>query len=316
MEVQADIPDITGTINTLNLQIQDCRTKLISAREEAATLRQENLNLTDRNERMDRRFKDIEKELDDLNGKEVYRWHGKGKERRPTRRSRGGFAVLLEGHAEYKDIWQGKSTTKDHNSELRELLSRTTPGIPPEMLTEHSWKVSPIDERDLKAGRTDSDLQSGVEDTRDGQDIYGTSNTPKEASPAQQRTNDEERHEQPEKGIEQDLYDIDGLPRRHSEYPVRRDYFHPSDPRRDSLQDSIFGRHARSKRKRPRNLGHNLEGYPRKAVCLHCWLTGTLCDFEGQCAPCRKTKVKCIRKLCELGLSCRNPRCPCLHPGQ
>ena len=57
-------------------------------------------------------------------------------------------------------------------------------------------------------------------------------------------------------------------------------------------------------------------GWRRKPVCEHCWATRSWCDFYGQCGSCRIAKVRCVRKLCGLGLSCRNPRCPGMHPGQ
>ena len=54
----------------------------------------------------------------------------------------------------------------------------------------------------------------------------------------------------------------------------------------------------------------------RKPVCEHCWATSSWCDFYSQCESCRMAGVRCVRKLCELGLSCRSPRCPGMHPGQ
>lgn len=98
-----------------------------------------------------------------------------------------------------------------------------------------------------------------------------------------------------------------------------RAYFKPSDPRRDSLEHTIFGRYARdAKRRLPDDFLISKYGddYRRKSVCVHCWLTSGYCDSYARCGRCQIDKVKCVRKLCNLGLSCRNPRCPCLHPGQ
>ncbi|TKA80809.1 hypothetical protein B0A55_01618 [Friedmanniomyces simplex] len=77
--------------------------------------------------------------------------------------------------------------------------------------------------------------------------------------------------------------------------PMRKDYFDPDDPRR------IFGRYAIGPRKvnLKRSLPPNDPGgeeFRRKAICVHCWLTSSFCDFYSQCGT--------------------NPRCPCLHPGQ
>ncbi|KAK5727871.1 hypothetical protein LTR17_012414 [Elasticomyces elasticus] len=75
--------------------------------------------------------------------------------------------------------------------------------------------------------------------------------------------------------------------------PHRR-YFDPADPRRDSLQHSIFGRYARGPRKHSlkRMLPSDPDkpDYRRKAVCVHCWTTSGFCDFYGQCGSCRVQK--------------------------
>ncbi|KAK3660882.1 hypothetical protein LTR56_000640 [Elasticomyces elasticus] len=99
--------------------------------------------------------------------------------------------------------------------------------------------------------------------------------------------------------------------------PHRR-YFDPADPRRDSLRNSIFGVYATGgKDSLKRGPPHPSDpDYRRKAICVHCWTTSGFCDFYGQCGTCRMEKVRCVRKLCGSGLACRNPRCPCLHPGQ
>ena len=108
---------------------------------------------------------------------------------------------------------------------------------------------------------------------------------------------------------------IDSL-RRDPESPRRSNCFDPSDPRRDSLEDSIFGKYAKGK-KRPLPKDPSCEeGFRRKSVCVHCWETSGICHAYGQCGTYRIAKVKCVRKLCSSGLSCRNPRCPCLHPGE
>ena len=86
----SDLPDVLGTLTTLNDQIRDCRQKLIIAREEATSLREENLLLTDRLERRDERVKEIKKERDELE-REVER-----QRLELWRRSLGGQASLTE----------------------------------------------------------------------------------------------------------------------------------------------------------------------------------------------------------------------------
>lgn len=58
------------------------------------------------------------------------------------------------------------------------------------------------------------------------------------------------------------------------------------------------------------------DGFIRKSICVHCYYTSSLCDFNGRCATCTGKNIKCVRILCKQGLSCRAPRCPCVHPGQ
>lgn len=102
--------------------------------------------------------------------------------------------------------------------------------------------------------------------------------------------------------------------------PARRNYFHPADPRRDSLKDSIFGKYATGKKRSlPEAFDRNQGTRRARSVCVHCWATDSFCDnngrMYGQCGTCRSDNVKCVHKLCDGGLGCRNPRCPCLHPG-
>ncbi|KAK5702798.1 hypothetical protein LTR97_003744 [Elasticomyces elasticus] len=100
--------------------------------------------------------------------------------------------------------------------------------------------------------------------------------------------------------------------------PNPRRYFDPADPCRDSLRNSIFGVYATGRKDSLKRGPPHLSDpdYRRKAICVHCWTTSGFCDFYGQCGTCRVDKVRCVRKLCGSGLACRNPRCPCLHPGQ
>lgn len=121
----------------------------------------------------------------------------------------------------------------------------------------------------------------------------------------------------PEESNDKYPFDSDDLVRKrpHSQCSSRPMSYDHSDPRRDSLEPSIFGRYAR---KNKRSLPADIDSpdYRRKSICVHCWLTRGFFDFYGQCGTCRIDNIKCVRKLCDAGLSCRNPRCPCLHPGE
>ena len=62
----SDLPDIDATFNTLGQQIEDGREKLVSARAEAATLRQENLLLTERIESRDATISELNRKLEEI----------------------------------------------------------------------------------------------------------------------------------------------------------------------------------------------------------------------------------------------------------
>lgn len=81
-----------------------------------------------------------------------------------------------------------------------------------------------------------------------------------------------------------------------------------------SSRDSDPWREVERKKRRIDD-GDVLSACRRKSICVRCWETSGLCDFYGQCRSCKINKVKCVRKLCEV-TDCKNPKCPCLHPGQ
>ena len=89
-------------------------------------------------------------------------------------------------------------------------------------------------------------------------------------------------------------------------------YFQPSDPRRDDLNRSFRKQYS----KKRHNEDPDGASFRRKSVCINCWRSRELCDFQPQCLPCKRLGLRCKRHLCSLGLGCRNPRCPCLHPGE
>ena len=92
-----------------------------------------------------------------------------------------------------------------------------------------------------------------------------------------------------------------------------------SDPRHDSRHNPSPGQYALGPLQRKRSLPRNHPESERvrlKPICVHCWTTSSWCDFYGQCGSCRIAGIQCVRKHCSIGLGCRNPRCPCMHPGQ
>lgn len=53
---------------------------------------------------------------------------------------------------------------------------------------------------------------------------------------------------------------------------------------------------------------HHNRRLSRRSVCVHCWITNQTCTLQPTCGPCRSDGARCVRKLCEVGEGCPNPR--------
>ena len=193
--------------------------------------------------------------------------------------------MLREDHTDYRDIWDD-STVTDDGATLKELSATFRfSKVKAVVLTKHEWKLT----RTVPA----KEEWNIVGEAEESAELVEKKSLAKDA----------------DEGDQSDIKSPLGQPS-----PRQTKGAELPDPRRKPVADATVERGT--KRTVPFHLDYNSPRYRRKAICVHCWEGRTLCDFNGQCATCRNDKVKCVRRSCDDGLSCRNRRCPCLHPGQ
>ena len=101
-----------------------------------------------------------------------------------------------------------------------------------------------------------------------------------------------------------------------SQKPSTRSSPSPLDSCRQSLIDNIMDTQTTTLKRKHSVVDPERDCLRRKAVCVNCLIQNRWCDGTSQCSSCRHNNVQCIHRLCPQGLSCRNPKCPGLHPGQ
>ena len=201
---------------------------------------------------------------------------------------------------------------------LRKLASTwKTSKLETQMLRKHKWQLVEIEPVDVELPETcqlrESTAYKSESDDMESNQIRSAPSSPKNES----KEYENEAAQLKEENSNVVPKDIRKLPPRNPS-SWNKQYFDSSSPSRDNLNASSFGTYARGEKRRLPETFETNDAFPvRKPVCTNCWATDRHCDKDrGQCWTCCSDNVTCVRKLCDRGLECRNPRCPCLHPGQ
>ena len=310
-----------GQLQGLDEQIRDGEKALTQAREEANGLRQENLALRERIERRDRRITGLLKEKYALEGllrarsAEVLELRSKKKGaecelevantgrkvRRPS-----GFTLASTDDLEDKKRKDSIPADQSKSHSLQEWAAAHRPSeIEPEVLRTASWLLTEVPEED-RTGYKDYEGQG--QEARGDRDDDGSNIKRERRSTLSSRSRSPTRGRSPKRAR---LQDQETASTARGRSPTARHMTNTSGSPLPQAHHRFRSRGYLGPRTSP-SSGR----LRRKAVCVHCWETSSLCDRSPRCRTCRRENMRCVRKLCEEGERCGNVRCPCLHPGE